>query len=937
MIRHWRIEMLGGLRVAMGAAPPSQDTEGGPPDLIVTRFARAKCVALLAFLALHPKRPYAREELAALLWPDADTAGGQTNLRSTLASLRRQLEPAGVVPQSLLQTTRQTVRLNPDAFSCDVADFESAARRGDVARCRELYCGDLLPGLYDEWVLAHRDRLASLWECLPAPPEDDYANTTATPPLPAPPAPILVADRLPLTLTRCFGREADITRLSELLLGTGKTPPRRFVTLTGPGGVGKTRLALEAARTRLAPAFGGAVFWVALADVHEAEEIPRCIAEGGLGLAPSAIGNDPLEAAVFALSAYASPLLVLDNLEQLCQTSAAAALLMTLLRRVPHLTCLATSRRRLHIEGEWEYPLAPLALPGPASLDALAHTAAVQLFVDRAQAARPDFAVTPRNAETVVALCRRLDGLPLAIELVAARSHLTPAQMLAGLSLPGGNDTFADKRHTHEARHHSLHAAIAWSVNLLPPALREFWASLSVWRGGFTADAVWEVLGEPSAHEYLTQLRERSLLVLREAAPGADTLRFGLLETLREFAGEVLPDATREHLALRHATYYTRFAETTLPALQQSAVSHHLGNLEIERPNFNAALHWCAANGETERGLQMGAALWRFWEMRGYLAEGRAHLATFLSHDGPVTTARAAALNGAGMLAARQGDYPAAQACHQQCLQAYRTLAHRPGEAVALGNLGLLAAEQNRYDDARALYETSLRLRREAGDTIGVALILNNLGNIAGEQGDHAAAIASLTESLALRREQGDRAGVAQVLGNLGNACFRAGDAPRAFALHNEGLTLLAEIGDRRGMAYALLNLGEMAQGLPDNKRDPHQSGCHLLHCLTLLQELGDQRAIAYALDSVAGLAAGWGQLKDAALLHGAALALRENAGIQVPPVQQQAHAANFACLQQRLGRAAYQALIAKGRALQSKSIANAIAILHQYDCTAPE
>ena len=568
-------------------------------------------------------------------------------------------------------------------------------------------------------------------------------------------------------------------------------------------------------------------------------------------------------------------------------------------------------------------------------MEAVANSAAVQLFVDRAQTARPDFAVTPRNAALIAELCERLDGLPLALELVAARSQsLTPAQMLHGLRNESGLKRFAASRRTQkEARHQSLHDAIAWSVRLLPPDLQTFWAGLSVFRGGFRVEAVCTVTNDENAGEYLTQLRERSLLVMQEVphTTGGDYLRFGFLETLREFAGERLDADTRQRLAAAHAAYFADFAEATLPALQQKNVSDHLNALDAERPNFNAALLWCQQAGQTDEtvlqtGLRLCAALWRFWEMRGYLCEGRAHLRACLEKDGATTEARANALNGAGMLAARQGDYVAARACHEECLRAYQSLGSRSGEAVALGNLGLLASEQSRYDEARALYEQSLHLRRERDDTFGIALMLNNLGNMLGEIGDHVSARAYLEESLSLHEKRVDKAGIAQALGNLGNAQFRAGNAKEAIRLHERGLAILTEINDKRGMAYALLNLGEMAQSRNDTTRACQR----LLACLPLLQELGDKRAMAYALDSVAGLVQTRSPLQSA-VFYGAASGLRETTGVHVPPVQQNAHHAALAVLQSAIGTAAYEAAFEKGRAQQDDATKAALVILQQF------
>ena len=346
-------------------------------------------------------------------------------------------------------------------------------------------------------------------------------------------------------------------------------PSTRLVTLTGPGGSGKTRLALEATRQitdHTGSRFLGPVCFVPLADLSDARLIPAAIAEA-LAL-PRADDAEPLGQIVAALAGLPPALLILDNFEHLVERG--APLILALLTRLPALTCLVTSRRRLSLPGERECPVPPLSVPplflpdAPETPALVAQAAGVQLFVDRAQATRPDFQLTRGNAAAVAALCRSLEGIPLAIELVAARAMaLTPAQMNA--RLVQRFELLTSRREDKENRHRSLWAALAWSYDLIPPPLRRFFAGLSVFRGGCTAEAAQAVCEEPSALECLTQLRERSLVIVEHE--GAEP-RFRLLETLREFAGEQLTEGHRERLRARHEEWFLGLAEESRSALR---------------------------------------------------------------------------------------------------------------------------------------------------------------------------------------------------------------------------------------------------------------------------------------------------------------------------------------------------------------------------------
>ena len=591
----WRIRLLGALRVEAG-------------ETTISRFATSRVAVLLARLAFYPQRAHSREELADLLWPEADLGAGRLNLRVAIASLRRQLEPPPISPGSILVADRSFIGLNPDAFRCDVVEFEAAwakasraasplSKRDALAGAAALYGGDLLPGFYDDWIAEERERLDALHEELCAqqgelaariPTGQPSIMATESAVESAAPSPRLLCPprllRLPIQFTRFFGREQDCTHISDLL----EMLDTRLVTLTGTGGVGKTRLALETAHQiteRTASRFAGPMCFVPLADLSDARLIPAAIADA-LALA-RADDVEPLDQVVAALSELRPALLVLDNFEHLVKRG--APLVLSLLTRLPSLTCLVTSRRRLLLPGEREYPVSPLPVPPLGLLDAPEtpdQVTSVQLFVDRAQAARPDFQLTRGNAAAVAALCRNLEGIPLAIELVAARAMaLSPAQMNERLaqrfevpSSRGGDE---------EDHYRSLWAALAWSYELLSPSLQRFFRGLSIFQGGCTVEAAQAVCTEPRALEFLTQLRERSLVMVDHdgAAP-----RFRLLETLREFAGEQLSEGERAGLRARHGDYFMAQAEASRAALCGPEQAHWLERLEADNDNLRAAL-----------------------------------------------------------------------------------------------------------------------------------------------------------------------------------------------------------------------------------------------------------------------------------------------------------------------------------------------------------
>ncbi len=884
----WQIQLLGGLSARKG-------------DHCITRFATSRAAALLARLALYPKRTHAREELADLLWPEADLEAGRLSLRVCLASLRRQLEPPGTLTGSVLIADRATVRLNPHSCQSDAAAFESAIREAARAQTLEkkrealehaigLYGGGLLPGFYDEWILEERERLQAVCEeakferdSLPAAklplapaqeaaPADSVAPTARKerPPLPT---------GLPLQFTRFFGREAERARLAEMLCD----PDIALVTLIGPGGAGKTRLALETAR-QVADGFSGPVCFAGMADLSDSALIPVSIA-AALRL-PLTGESTPL-AQVTAHLATGEALLVLDNLEHLGEEGAAQ--IRALLAGTPGLTCLVTSRRRLDLEGEREMFLRPLPVPGSGSehaetpaalaLSSLACLPSVQLFVDRAQAVRPDFQITAHNAGAVAAICRSLEGMPLALELAAARVQtLTPAQMQAQLA--ARLDFLISRRRDLPPRHRSLRAALEWSTLLLTPEQTLFFVRLSVFRGGCTLESAQAVCETDWALPLLEQLRERSLLVAEEPEGPAQEMRFRMLESLREFGAEQLSADECRALNRRHAEYFQGFAARMHALWNGPRQTEARAALDADYDNLRAALTFCRTEpadewtgGET--GLLLAGSLGDYWTLHGLLREGLGWLDGALAGTGS-PAARARALAQSGWLHAGLGEFGTARETLAEAVALGRGLGDNQILASALRIRGVASLWSDDYPQAGADLTEAVALGRALGDEAITGIALNGLGVLAEQQdGDKARAREFYEEALALLLRTQNRQRAAYCLHNLGNIAFELGDHDRAVCLLQESIALADTLGDRWHRAYCLRSLGDVLFGcgaLPE-------AAATLEEGRALCRLLGDRMSEAGTALSLSTVRRSQGDWAEAEGLARAALVLYQNVG----------------------------------------------------------
>ncbi len=505
--------------------------------------------------------------------------------------------------------------------------------------------------------------------------------------------------------------------------------------------------------------------------------------------------------------------------------------------------------------------------------------ARVQLFVDRAQAVRPGFEVTPGNARVVAAVCARLEGIPLALELASAWAQtLTPAQMLAHLDRR--LDLLTSRRRDLPTRHQSLRAALASSYQLLTPSQQQFFARLSVFRGGWTlpaAEAVCQNSGDSSsALEYLTQLRERSLILAEESG---DEMRFRMLDTVREYAAEQLSAEEQALLAHRHINYFVGLAEVAEPKLRGAEQSLWLARLEAEHDNLRAVLE--RPEGEPESVLRLAGALGRFWLVRGYWSEGREWLRKGLAKEKVVSAStRAKALSSAAALAWVLDAYDEAKALCEESLNLYREQHDLWGIAFSLALAGTVAVRQGEQERATEPLEESLAQFRAINDPWGIAYALNQLASIARDKERYEQAAALYEESLALRRELEDEQGIAVSLSNLADAAQLQGDWVRAALLHEESLERFQALGDKAGTAYSLGKRGDIAlhQG--------NSAQADLLHreSLALFWEIRDKRRIAECLERIAGVCAARGQGEKAARLFGAANNLREAIGAPLTP-----------------------------------------------------
>jgi predicted ATPase/serine/threonine protein kinase len=712
---------------------------------------------------------------------------------------------------------------------------------------------------------------------------------------------------LPPQRTPLIGRASELAVVKGMLLDPGV----RLLTLTGPGGTGKTRLAVQVAAD-LAPLFDGGVSFVNLAPIADPWLVASAVAFA-LGVRES--GDHPLVAAIAEHLRNLGPtLLLMDNFEQV---SAAASLVRELLDACPGLTVLVTSRVVLHIYGEQEFPVPPLALPGydvssPASL---MECASIALFVQRAAAGRPDFMLTPKNAGAVVEICRRLDGLPLAIELAAARVKiLPPADLLARIErrlelLTGGPRDLPERQQT-------LRAAIKWSYDLLTPAEQRLFRRLSVFAGGWTLEAAEAVCNTTEdlgidILDGVASLVDNSLIVQRvsdDAEP-----RFVMLETFREYGRERLLDSGEAAATERaHAAYMLVLAEEETLEMNPSQREAWLRGCDTEHDNFRAAIHYLATTDNVEWALRLVGALFRFWEQRDHLTEGREMMARVLAMPGAdaPTRPRARALYGATVLADIQGDLRSAAPLSHEACAIYRLFDDAQGIAASLTAMAWQAQRQGRYLEALTLFEETVILWQKLGDQTAVDLARSNMANAAKAGGKCDLARSLLEEVAAASYGRGDARGVASALNGLGDLAASEGDHEAARRYHHQSLITYRQIDDRWGIARVLTDLANIDL----QARDYAAANDSVKQALQAFRALGHQRGVARQLESLSWCASCQSRDEEAVALASAAAAIRLKIGTPAKQAEREQIDRTLAAARSRISAEAYANAWREGR-----------------------
>ncbi|MCW3099027.1 MAG: DNA-binding transcriptional activator of the family [Chthonomonadaceae bacterium] len=785
---------------------------------------REKYVDLLHALAhclhLHGER---REAL-----PYLEKASALDPYREGLIRLQMRCYAAMSRPEAALEAYRLFQERLQEALDAPV----SAATRALADRIR------LQPDAFDG---GEEDQIPLSVRAEPeTPPQQPPAELSST----------TFSSNLPLPITRFVGRARELTRLQEWL----QAPASRLMTLTGPGGTGKTRLALEAA-AGAAQAYAGRVWFVDLTAISHPRMFPFVLIQA-LNL-PASRQMDPFEQAIERLK-EAPSLLILDNFEHLlwdepeptkrekATENYGVDMVRLLLERVPRLTCLLTSRQPLRLGSEQELAVPVLSVPSRhQTLESLSACDSVSLYVDRARAVRPDFTLSAHNAETVAELCRRLEGIPLAIEMAAAWAKtVTPAKALErfGAHL----DLLTSRRRDVTARHLSMHAAIEWSYDLLPTPLPEIFCRLSAFRCGWTLEDAEAVCGQSDLLDALTELSERSLICTEEQD---DQMRFRFLEPIRAFAAEKLAESGEaEALRRRHFRHFLAVAEQGAKRLDGPEVQEWYQRFQAEQDNFRYALE-TAESGEAR--LRLATALWRYWYGTGRYVEARRWLERgLLECAEDETMLRAQALTGIGAMASNQGDYETARGRLEEAQTLWRLTDDGAGLSGALNNLGVLEYRMGAFSAARILLEEALTLRRALKEMLSISATLNNLAVLACDMDDFEGAERYHAENLALKRAAEDRAGVALALGNMGHVAYRQAAYARARRLLEESLAEYRLLGTQPGIAFTQFNLGAV---LYDQGELEHALQSYT-ESLRIFREIGEKRGIAYALGQLSGI-----------------------------------------------------------------------------------
>jgi predicted ATPase/class 3 adenylate cyclase len=720
---------------------------------------------------------------------------------------------------------------------------------------------------------------------------------------------------LPRRLSSFVGREREIEEGRALLANSP------LVSLTGPGGVGKTSLALQIAAGMLDELPDG-VWLVDLGNVTDEDLVLHALAVA-MRIAEEP-GRDLAATIVDALRGKRL-CIVLDNCEHLLNASAA---LVSDLIGGTDVRVLATSREPLAIAGERVLAVPTLELPDPRQVRTPAQAAqftAVRLFVERATAAQPGFRLSDENVGAVVKICRRLDGMPLALELAAARVRALPVEEVAARLddrfrlLTGGSRSAVP-------RHQALRATIDWSHDLLVPEERAVFRRLAAFAGGWSLAAAEAVVSDnlvadADVLDLMTRLVDKSLIV---ADPTSSEARFAMLETIRQYARDYLVEAGEaEEIFRRHRDWYLALVERAKPDFFRGPPPMDwLAVFDREHDNLRLALEWSAAEADgAAAGLRLAAGLWRYWEIRGYLIEGRAWLErTLAATDGEVSILRANAQTGAGVLAHTQGDHAAAIRYHEESLAQQRQVGSRPSVAYALSNLANLIAESGDFARAGELYGEASGMLQAIGDERGAAMALVMLADVMSHEGNYSAAVPIFAEAGEVFERFGDQFGRAFAFDSQALAVARTGQLEAARELHEQSLAISRQLGDERGVARSLMHLADVAARNGDRTRAKALNR----ECLRIRQTLHDMPGVATAMERLAWMSVP-DAAEDAARLLGAAQSLREAINTPLPAAARQDYDTRVRQLQSQLGASEFEAARQAGRMLGAEAAVEAI------------
>ncbi len=1015
-----RIYLLGPLRIELAGQ--------------AIRLPRRKVESLLAYLLLHPE-PHSRDQLATLFWGDSADAQARQSLRTALATLRKTIDPALLITEQDQVQINPAFPRWVDLQTLLALEGELAQATGEWLLSQlELWQGELLIGHYDEWLTLAREvyhaRLLNLAlqivQTLRA--RSDYERAIAVaqqiltfdptheaahqhlifcyvaagdrdaalrqyelcerilleeldvPPLAettalyewirqqAGPAVSTAAriTNLPIPLTSFVGRTHETAAVKQLLTAPrGKT---RALTLIGAGGSGKTRLAIQAA-TDLIDSFAHGVWWVELAALVEGGAVMRAIANS-VGVRESA--GQSLEQSVLNFLLDKQILLVLDNCEHLIEACAAVG--ARLLSQCPQVQILATSREPLNIAGETLWLVPTFATPDPqtiAQTDSFLRFESLQLFAERATSVQAGFTLTADNAQTVAEICQRLDGIPLAIELAAARIKVLSAEQIADHIKSDRFALLTQGQRTASPRQQTLLATIDWSYNLLSEGEREFFRQVAVFQGGFGLEALQHVIClEADGHSYgqpldlLTQLVDKSLIIV-ETHGGQN--RYRLLETLREYALEQFVSVvTLQAVQQRHAAYFLHLAEQADTELGGPHQQSWLFQIDAEYPNLRNALAFANHSADRELSMRFSFALWKYWDTRGYFSEARRWLANALAQRGEAAPKiQANALTAAGFFAIRQDDYGQARlfleesvsillrineplaladtllhlsdvdmrtghyaAAHERMVQSlagYRSLNRPGGVARALGHLGNWAWDQGQQQAAHDYYLESLQIFRQLGNQVSIATGLFNLGNVLRIMGDFAAAKLHYEECIAIARATNNPGLLGVTLRNLGIIAYHQQAYDAAYRHCEEGLRILLEIGEKSNAGFGMINLGRVVQAMGEKRRALD----YFRQSLTLMHELGHARGTSFALETIASLLIDERQqLAFAARVLGATETLRQTANLSQPISGPDAYERSLTELRNQLSTAELEEALNEGRTTRlAQIISEALAL----------